>query len=112
MTFYLGLTGGIATGKSTASRILKELGCQVIDSDLIAHQQAEVARDAAQYFASSDQLAQALAHVYDLDPETRLTLATRARAIVERHYAWEHITTQYETLMLADCAHTAAKAGH
>lgn len=42
MTFYLGLTGGIATGKSTASRILKELGCQVIDSDLIAHQQAEV----------------------------------------------------------------------
>ena len=72
----------------------------------------EVARDAAQYFASSDQLAQALAHVHDLDPETRLTLATRARAIVERHYAWEHITTQYETLMLADCAHTAAKAGH
>ncbi|WP_289933448.1 dephospho-CoA kinase [Lactobacillus delbrueckii] len=42
MTFYLGLTGGIATGKSTASRILKEMGCQVIDSDLIAHQQAEV----------------------------------------------------------------------
>lgn len=42
MTLFLGLTGGIATGKSTASRILKEMGCQVIDSDLIAHQQAEV----------------------------------------------------------------------
>lgn len=42
MTLFLGLTGGIATGKSTASRILKELGCQVIDSDLIAHQQAGV----------------------------------------------------------------------
>ncbi|GHV98013.1 dephospho-CoA kinase [Lactobacillus nasalidis] len=42
MTFYLGLTGGIATGKSTASRLLREMGCQVIDSDLIAHQQAEV----------------------------------------------------------------------
>lgn len=42
MTLFLGLTGGIATGKSTASKILQDMGCQIIDTDLIAHQQAEV----------------------------------------------------------------------
>lgn len=42
MTLFLGLTGGIASGKSTASKILQDMGCQIIDTDLIAHQQAEV----------------------------------------------------------------------
>ena len=32
-----GLTGGIATGKSTVSAILKECGASIIDADLIAH---------------------------------------------------------------------------
>jgi dephospho-CoA kinase len=32
-----GLTGGIATGKSTVSAILKECGAIIIDADLIAH---------------------------------------------------------------------------
>ena len=31
-----GLTGGIATGKSTVSDILLELGCPVIDADVLA----------------------------------------------------------------------------
>ena len=39
MTYFLGLTGGIATGKSTASNFFKKQGIPVIDSDLIAHQQ-------------------------------------------------------------------------
>ena len=34
--FILGLTGGIATGKSTVSRIFKDLGCPVVDADEIA----------------------------------------------------------------------------
>lgn len=34
--FIVGLTGGIATGKSTVSRIFKDLGCPVIDADEIA----------------------------------------------------------------------------
>lgn len=44
--FIVGLTGGIATGKSTVSKIFKDLGCQVVDADQIArevvkpHQQA------------------------------------------------------------------------
>ncbi len=34
----IGLTGGIASGKSLVSEYLKELGAQVIDADLIARQ--------------------------------------------------------------------------
>jgi dephospho-CoA kinase len=32
-----GLTGGIATGKSTVAAILRELGCQLLEADNIAH---------------------------------------------------------------------------
>jgi len=34
---WIGLTGGIATGKSTVARLLKGLGYPVIDADAIAH---------------------------------------------------------------------------
>lgn len=37
----LGLTGGIACGKSTIARMLKEMGANVIDADKIAHELAE-----------------------------------------------------------------------
>ncbi|MFQ5899444.1 MAG: dephospho-CoA kinase [Candidatus Methylomirabilia bacterium] len=32
----VGLTGGIATGKSTVSRLFRDLGCLIIDADLLA----------------------------------------------------------------------------
>lgn len=35
-TRIIGLTGGIASGKSTVSRVLRELGAPVIDADLVA----------------------------------------------------------------------------
>ncbi len=44
MLITIGLTGSIATGKSTASKMLQSLGCIIIDGDLIAR---EVALDAA-----------------------------------------------------------------
>ena len=34
----VGLTGGIATGKSTVGQMFVELGCHLIDSDVITHQ--------------------------------------------------------------------------
>jgi len=37
----VGLTGGIATGKSTVSTLLRELGCVIIDADLLARQVVE-----------------------------------------------------------------------
>lgn len=38
MKKIVGLTGGVATGKSTVSRYLKDLGAYVIDVDQIGHQ--------------------------------------------------------------------------
>ena len=37
----VGLSGGIATGKSHVAELLRELGCEVMDADLIAHQAIE-----------------------------------------------------------------------
>lgn len=34
--FLVGLTGGIASGKSTVSSQLREFGCPVIDADAVA----------------------------------------------------------------------------
>ena len=41
-----GITGGIATGKSTVSRMITELGFTVIDADEIAHQVMEPCQEA------------------------------------------------------------------
>jgi dephospho-CoA kinase len=37
----VGLTGGIATGKTTVAAILRELGCHMLDADKIAHHMIE-----------------------------------------------------------------------
>ncbi|MCI0571146.1 MAG: dephospho-CoA kinase [Myxococcaceae bacterium] len=37
----IGLTGGIASGKSTVSQVLRELGAHVLDADLIAREVVE-----------------------------------------------------------------------
>jgi dephospho-CoA kinase len=36
--FVIGLTGGIASGKSTVSRMLRDLGAEIIDADRIGHE--------------------------------------------------------------------------
>jgi dephospho-CoA kinase len=43
-----GLTGGIAVGKTFVVSVLRELGCQVIDADLLAHQAIEPGKPAYQ----------------------------------------------------------------
>src|SRR5262245_65984775 len=42
----IGLTGGIATGKSYVLSVLSELGCEVIDADTMAHRAIEPGRQA------------------------------------------------------------------
>ena len=37
MTYIVGLTGGIGSGKSAAAQVFEELGATVIDTDTIAH---------------------------------------------------------------------------
>lgn len=44
---FIGLTGGIATGKSTASRCFREAGFHVIDADEVARRAVEPGSDAA-----------------------------------------------------------------
>jgi dephospho-CoA kinase len=52
----VGLTGGIATGKTFVVSVLRELGCEVIDADTVAHQVIEPGqpayRDIVNYFGS------------------------------------------------------------
>ena len=42
----IGLTGGIASGKSTVARILKRLGAAIVDADALAREVVEPGRDA------------------------------------------------------------------
>ena len=44
----IGLTGGIASGKSTVSRALKQLGATIIDADEVARCVVEVGKPAWQ----------------------------------------------------------------
>src|SRR3990172_2610708 len=44
----VGLTGGIASGKSAVSRMLNQLGCLIIDADLIAREVVEPGEPAYQ----------------------------------------------------------------
>lgn len=45
---WIGLTGGIATGKSTVSRILKTRGYPVIDADILAREAVQIGTEAHQ----------------------------------------------------------------
>ncbi|MBS2771977.1 dephospho-CoA kinase [Anoxybacteroides rupiense] len=46
MALTIGLTGGIASGKSTISHMLKEFGIPVVDADLIAREVVRVGEEA------------------------------------------------------------------
>lgn len=48
----VGLTGGIATGKSYVLGVLRELGCEVSDADTLAHQAIEPGKPAHQDIVS------------------------------------------------------------
>ena len=48
-----GLTGGIASGKSTVARILRELGATVIDADLVAREVVEPGKPAYEEIRST-----------------------------------------------------------
>lgn len=94
----------------TNPSLLEALACGNV---VVAHDNPfnrEVARDAARYFQTGPQLAEALAWVSALTAPQRQAVASRARGIVAQHYSWDLITTQYESLMRAECAGLAAGA--
>ncbi|MFK4567751.1 dephospho-CoA kinase [Enterococcus sp. UD-01] len=53
MSMVLGLTGGIATGKSTVSQVFKEAGFPIIDGDLIAREIVEPGQPALKEIAAA-----------------------------------------------------------
>ncbi|WP_225047013.1 dephospho-CoA kinase [Lacticaseibacillus kribbianus] len=53
MTYLLGLTGGIATGKSTVAAVFKRLGCPVVDADVIAREIVAPGRPALREIAAA-----------------------------------------------------------
>ncbi|THE14726.1 dephospho-CoA kinase [Bacillus timonensis] len=53
MTLTIGLTGGIASGKSTVSQMFKEAGIVVIDADVIARKVVEIGEEAYEQIVES-----------------------------------------------------------
>ena len=44
MTYIVGLTGGIGSGKSTIANLFFELGVPIVDADIVAREVVEKAR--------------------------------------------------------------------
>lgn len=96
----VGLTGGIATGKSTAGRMFVELGCHLIDSDSITHQLLEPGQSV--HDAVVAQFGKRIVRpdgsidrrvlgdiVFKEDPESRKTLNSLVHpAIIQRQREW------------------------
>lgn len=87
----------------TNPSLLEALAC---GNWVIAHDNPfnrEVARDAADYFSTPEQLASSLDSVVSQTVALQSERSRRARAIVVEHYTWDSITDAYETLMRSEC---------
>lgn len=87
----------------TNPSLLEALAC---GNWVIAHDNLfnrEVARDAADYFETPEQLARSLDAVVTRSESMRRQSSQRARAIIAEHYTWDGITDAYETLMRSEC---------
>lgn len=103
----IGLTGGIATGKSTASRFFAEAGVPVVDADQLARQVVEpgqpawegIRREFGDAVLQSDGALdrEALAEIVFRDPDAR----KRLNAIVHPRVA-EEAARQVKRLLAAD----------
>ncbi|WP_099352026.1 dephospho-CoA kinase [Fredinandcohnia onubensis] len=113
MALTIGLTGGIASGKSTVSQMFKEAGIVVIDADVIARKVVEVGEEAYEQIVQSfgkdillpDETIdrQKLGSVVFFNEEKRLLLnsivhpAVRKQMIKEKE---EHLNNGEETVIL------------
>lgn len=94
----------------TNPSLLEALACGNV---VLAHDNPfnrEVARDAAQYFRTPAQLAQAFFRVRALASAERRAIGERARGIVARHYTWELVAEQYDALLRAEFAMVPTEA--
>ena len=94
----------------TNPSLLEALAC---GNWVIAHDNPynrEVARDAAAYFKTPEQLAHHLSQWVGSADGQREERSRRARQIVARHYTWEGIVDAYETLMREECSASVVRA--
>lgn len=87
----------------TNPSLLEALAC---GNWVIAHDNPfnrEVARDAADYFSTPEQLARSLDSVVSQTVALQSERSQRARAIVAEHYTWDGIADTYEALMRSEC---------
>src|SRR5262249_52043075 len=95
----VGLTGGIATGKSTVGAMFVELGCRLIDSDRITHQlfepgqavHAAVVKEFGERILAADGTIdrRILGGIVFGDAEARCRLNSIVHpAVVKRHQEW------------------------
>jgi glycosyltransferase involved in cell wall biosynthesis len=96
----------------TNPSLLEALAC---GNWVIAHDNPfnrEVARDAADYFETPEQLARCLDLVVEQTEAMLSPRSQRARDIVAEHYTWDGITDAYEALMHSECQpHRTATTG-
>lgn len=93
----LGLTGGLASGKSTVARLLAERGARVVDADRLVAELYRAgepgARAAAELFgprvldASGAVDRERLAEIVFTDPEARLRLERAVHPLVRERFA-------------------------
>ena len=89
----IGLTGGIACGKSTVSKILRSLGAKVIDADAVAHAlsqpkqplyDAYVARFGAEILTAQGTLDRAaIGRIIFKDPNVRAEIDALAHPLIQ-----------------------------
>jgi len=97
--FLVGLTGGIATGKSTVSLDFQSLGCPCVDADLIARQVVEPGAPAYKsikehfghgVFAKNGQLnREKLGHIIFNDSKKRKILNSIMHPAIKKRMLWE-----------------------
>jgi dephospho-CoA kinase len=95
----VGLTGGIASGKSTVGRMFVELGCHLLDSDHLTHQLLEpgqtvhdaVVREFGKQILAHDGTIdrRILGEIVFKDPEARQKLNSLVHpAVIQRQKEW------------------------
>lgn len=97
--FLVGLTGGIASGKSTVSCMMKEMGVPVVDADLIARQVVEPGKRAwtkiqkafgEEVFHESGEInRERLGQVVFTDMEKRRTINKITHPEIYREIQWQ-----------------------
>ncbi|XP_064648083.1 dephospho-CoA kinase domain-containing protein-like [Lineus longissimus] len=100
--FLVGLTGGIATGKSTVSSMFRELGCPIIDADLAAREVVKPHKKAwnkikahfgPEVLLGNSELNRArLGEIIFSDPEKRKLLNSITHPEIYKHMIYEAFT--------------------